>query len=103
MKRTAPHKQPPSNWSVGPFMNLILQLRFHRADGHSRQDSARLVLRTIQLIHPGRPLLAFPAKAGTHACCGHRLSPVKRDFSREIGASMADNRVNDSEHEEAAE
>jgi hypothetical protein len=35
-----------------------------------------LVLRFLQFIHRDVPVLAFPAKAGTHVRHGHRPSPV---------------------------
>ena len=35
-----------------------------------------LVFRCIQMIHCCIALLVFPAKAGTHFCHRHRLSPV---------------------------
>jgi hypothetical protein len=35
-----------------------------------------LVLRFIRFIHRDAPVLAFPAKAGTHVWHGHRPSPV---------------------------
>jgi hypothetical protein len=45
-----------------------------------------------------RPLLVFPAKAGTQFCHGHRPSPVWLDFDLSVVRRDQVNLLNGSEH-----